>query len=364
MRVVITGGGTGGHAYPATSIAEAIRRKYQDWRLLYLGSKSGPEAELANKAGIEFIGLSSRKLKKLASPDTLLTAAVLARGFLEALAVLRRFRADLVIGTGGYVAAAVVLAQALRRGHILIHEQNVIPGRTNKWLSRFADRICISFEDTLAYFPKGKTVLTGMPIRSAFSNPPDKETARKSLGLDEQLFTVLVLGGSQGARKINEIVADCLPTLRNLPIQIIHQSGRRNFEEAQTRQKSQNWENYHLFPYIEDMVTAYAASNLVVSRGGASTICEITAVGLPAVIIPYPYAQANHQQLNAEYLARAGAAVVILEANLSPKVLSDTIMQLMESPEKLVAMGKASKALGRPNAAEKVLEVAMELVGN
>ncbi len=362
MRVVITGGGTGGHAYPATSIAETIREKHPDWGLLYLGSKGGPEAELAKKAGIEFAGLSSRKLKKLASPDTLITAAVLGKGFLEALAVLRKFKADLVIGTGGYVAAAVVLAQAVRKGNILIHEQNIIPGRTNRWLSWFADRICVSFEYTLSLFPKEKTVLTGMPIRSAFSNPPDKKNARKSLGLQEDLFTILVLGGSQGALRINETIADCMPILSSLPVQVVHQSGRRNFEEADRRRKSQNWDNYHLFPYIEDMVTAYAAADLVVSRGGASTIFEITAMGLPAVIIPYPYAQANHQQLNAEYLARSGAAIMMLEANLSPEALSDTIKQLMESPAKLSEMSKASKSLGRSDAAEKILEVAIELM--
>ena len=362
MRIVLTGGGTGGHAYPAISIAEALHAEFPECELLYMGGRESLEAQLAAAAGIPFCELSSRRLGKVFSPGSVLTLASLARGFAEALAVLRRFRPDLVISTGGYASAAVVLAQALRRGKILMHEQNVVPGRTNLWLGRFASRICLTFEDSSRYFPSGKTVVTGLPIRKECLDLPDKKEARAALGLDPDKLTILVYGGSQGARKLNEVIADSIPALRELPVQVVHQAGRRNIEEAERRRESAGWDHYQVHAYFEETRTVYGAADLVVCRCGASTVSEVAAVGLPAILVPYPYAYADHQRLNAEFVARHGGGIVISEADLNPESLTRVIGELVRSPEELEKMSKASRALGKPNAARDVALVAAEVM--
>lgn len=360
---MLTGGGTGGHAYPAISIGEAVRDRFPDCELLYLGSKNSLESRLANEAGIPFVGLTSRKLGKLLSPGTVLTAGALAKGFVEAWQVLRTFRPDVVIGTGGYAAAAVLLAQVIRRGRIIIHEQNTVPGRTNLWLGRFATRVCLTFEDSAKYFPADRTAVTGLPVRSGLLNLPEKERARDQLDLDPKLFTILVLGGSQGARRLNEVIADSIPALSRLPVQVLHQVGERNYEEAENRRTSIGSERYHVRAYLDDMRTAYAAADLVIGRCGASTIAEITVLGLPAILVPYPYAYADHQRLNGEFMARSGAAVLIDESEFDAERLVDVIERLVDSPAELKRMADSSRALGRPDAAEKIAEFVENLIG-
>jgi len=359
MKIVLTGGGTGGHACPAASIAEALRAEMPDCGLLYVGSRGGPEAKLAAEAGIPFSGLTTRSLGRLFSLGMIPTAAAFGKGFMEALSILRRFEPELVIGTGGYAAAPVVLAQVLRGGRTVIHEQNTVPGRTNRWLGRFASAICVTFEDSMRYFPPGKTVVTGLPIRSQILNAPGKAEARSALGLDPDTFTILVLGGSQGARRVNQAVAEALQALSRLPVQVFHQAGERNFREAEEGAKALAWDGYHLCAYVDDMGLAYGAADLAVSRCGASTIAEITAVGLPAILVPYPYAYADHQRLNAEFVSRNGAGIIVSDSELTGGILTDTIGRLLNSPEEIRKMGEASRKLGRPNAARDVVAVAL-----
>ena len=362
MKVVLTGGGTGGHAYPAISIAEALRSEYPDCELLYIGSKKGIEAGLADEAGIPFFGVTSRKLSKLLSPDTALTAAALIAGFREALGKLRSFRPDVVIGTGGYASAAVVMAQALRRGKTVILEQDVVAGRTNRVLGRFATRVCLAFEEASGRFPQDKVVVTGSPIRRVLLTLPSKKDARAALGLESDLFTIFVLGGSQGARRLNEVVAGAVPRLANLPVQVLHQVGQRNFGEAEERRKASAWEAYHVRAYIDDMRNAYAAADLIMCRCGSSTIAEITAIGLPAILVPYPYAHADHQRLNAEYVACSGAGIVIGDSDLTSEFFATTVERFNSSPEDLERMSEASRKLGRPTAASDIARLAAELV--
>lgn len=362
MRIVLTGGGTGGHAYPAISIGQVIRASVPDCELLYIGSRNGMEEGMAAKAGIPFVGLTSRKMGRMLSPGTALTAASMAKGFVEALAALRRFMPDLVIGTGGYVAASVVMAQAMRKGKTLIHEQNMVPGRTNAILSRFASRICVSFEDAAKSFPAGKTVVTGLPVRPEILSVPDRASARAKLGLDPDLFTVLIFGGSQGARTLNNAVVSALPRLKALPIQLYHQAGKRNFDEVAESTRSVGWDGYHPHPYIDDMAAAYGAADLIVCRSGASTVCEITNVGLPAVFVPYPHAITNEQRLNAGYVARNGGAVVVEDADFTGDLLADHVERFLNSPDEILRMGEASKRLGMPDAAQRLVSVALELI--
>ncbi|MGB9589001.1 MAG: undecaprenyldiphospho-muramoylpentapeptide beta-N-acetylglucosaminyltransferase, partial [Armatimonadota bacterium] len=346
---MLTGGGTGGHAYPAIAIAEALRSAVgneSECELLYLGSKNSLEERLAHVAGIPFACVSSRKLSRRFSPQAGLVGVTLVRGLVEAMSLLRRFQPDIVIGTGGYVTAAVALAQAARRGYLLIHEQNVIPGRTNLWLSKFATRVCLTFDDSMRYFPAHKCVVTGLPIRSDLVRLPRKEVSRNSLGLSVDLFTILVLGGSQGAQALNNVVAGSVTELSKLPVQIYHQVGERNFEEINARREHAHWSHYHVRAYIDDMALAYSAADLVVGRSGASTVAEITCAGLPAIFVPYPYAYADHQRYNAEFVARRGGALVVLETEFTSEKLITLVQELLASPERLVGMGEASRSLG------------------
>ena len=361
MKIVLTGGGTGGHAYPALSIADALRSELPDCQLLYLGSKDGLEARLAAAAGMPFSGLTSRRLKKQLSLDSLFTGISLARGLVEAWVALSRFKPDLVIGTGGYAAAAVVLAQGLRRGKTLIHEQNVVPGRTNLWLSRFASRICVTFEDSTKYFPVEKTVVTGLPIRSELLRLPEKEEARVELGLERRMFTILVLGGSQGARRLNQVIADAVPVLSKLQVQVLHQTGERDYGDAEQRRKAVGWDHYEVRAYFHDMRSAYGAADFVISRCGASTVAEITAVGLPAILVPYPHAYADHQRYNGEFVARNGGGMVVNDEDLNTNLLVRTIERFLASPEELERMAEASRRLGRPNAARDIAVIAAEM---
>ncbi|MDD3132936.1 MAG: undecaprenyldiphospho-muramoylpentapeptide beta-N-acetylglucosaminyltransferase [Bacteroidales bacterium] len=362
MKIVLTGGGTGGHAYPAICIADALRAGYADCSLLYIGSSDGPEARLAESANIPFIGLDSRRLGRAISIQNVRALLALARNLGSARSALKDFDADLVIGTGGYAAAAVVLAQVAQRGRTLIHEQNVVPGRTNRFIGRFADKICVTFEDTLRFFPAAKTILTGLPVRAELKHLPNKAGARRAFNLEEGLFTVLVLGGSQGARQLNRVVGEAAGIAGSEPFQILHQVGERNFEEASAVQSAADSGRYRVLAYIEDMRSAYAAADLVISRSGASTVAEITAIGIPAIFVPYPFAFADHQRLNAEYVARRGGAVVLAEAQLTASALLQQVRGFMESPESLSSMGAASRSLGMPCAADEVARIAAGMI--
>jgi UDP-N-acetylglucosamine--N-acetylmuramyl-(pentapeptide) pyrophosphoryl-undecaprenol N-acetylglucosamine transferase len=276
-------------------------------------------------------------------------------GTARAYSILRRFRPDVLVGTGGYTSAGVALAERLRGGRVVIHEQNSIPGRTNRMLARLARKVCVTFEESEAYFPAGKTVLTGLPVRSEILQGVDKRKACERFGLDPDKFTLLVFGGSQGAKRINNMIIDAVPTLINAGLQVIHQSGKKNYEDISA--KRPDLPGYIIRPYIDDMAAAYSAADFVVSRSGASSIAEITAVGLPAILIPFPFAQADHQTKNAEAVSRAGAALVLEEKSIDSPALTSIILDLVNDKARLDAMAQVSKKLGRPNAAGEIVKV-------
>jgi len=369
MKVVLTGGGTGGHIYPAISIAQALADAVPDIAILYMGSSHGPEGEIAREAGLEFVAIPSGPLTRALSPRNAASIWKLFAGVFRARAILKRFRPDVVIGTGGYTTASILLAQWSLGGSTVIHEQNARPGRTNLMLARFADRICVTFEVSAAFLPKDKVVVTGLPIRREFRSLPDKAEARRSLGLDDGLFTIVAVGGSQGARKPNEIVAAAWPLFDDGRTQVLHQAGARNVDEMRSllerlyksrRGREGEQQRYRIEAYV-DMPAALASADLVISRSGASTIAEITAVGLPSILFPYPHAYADHQTTNAKCLVEPGAAVLCSDVSTTPEELAGIISDLRGSPDKLAAMAKASEALGKPDAAERVADVALSV---
>ncbi len=357
MKIALSGGGTGGHAYPALSVAEAIRRVAPDANICYIGTSKGPEAALAARSGLPFLGIPGRSLSRKLSWQTPAALGTLALGLAQAYLALRRTRPDTVLATGGYAAAATVLGAALLGIRIVIQEQNTIPGRTNRWLARFAETVCVTFEESRHFFPIAKVVVTGNPLRAALLEPMPTAEARAALGLDPDRLTVLVLGGSQGARAVNEAVCRAVPLWDGRNYQVLHQTGRRQHEHVLQIAPRRDW--YHPQPYLEDMRSAYRASDLVVCRSG-STIAEIAAVGLPSVLIPYPFSFADHQTANARVMAGRQAALLVPESELSGERLASGISQILDNAPKRHAMAQAALSIARPHAAEQIARILLK----
>ena len=336
-------------------MGQALRDADAGVELLFVGSSHGPEGKIAEDAGIPFKAVPSGSLTKSLSFRNAASLMKLIAGIFRAKRILKNFAPDVVLGTGGYTTAAVLLAQWMLHGKIVVHEQNAIPGRTNRWLARIAKKVCVSFDSDISVFPKERVVVTGMPVRKEFASLPKKVEARRALGLDGNAFTILVVGGSQGAKKLNELILDVWPMIDDGNTQILHQVGVRNLDEVKAKMES-NRDKHHIAAYL-DMPVAVASADLVIGRSGASTIAEITAAGLPSILIPYPYAYADHQKLNAAYVADHSAAVMFDEAALTSESLVDIISELRSLPEKLNAMSEASASLGKADAANRVAEV-------
>jgi UDP-N-acetylglucosamine--N-acetylmuramyl-(pentapeptide) pyrophosphoryl-undecaprenol N-acetylglucosamine transferase len=391
---VLTGGGTGGHLYPAVSVARALETAGGGWRTadstgqradghgtvapqaalsddqrlscdfqpVFIGSWEGLEAEVVPREGFEFHAVASRKIRRAFSPDLGLSLSVLAWGTLQAGILLRRLRPAAVIGTGGYVSAGVVLAAALLRIPTLIHEQNAIPGRTNRLLGRIVKRVALTFPEAARYFPAGKTVVTGLPVRPDVARG-ERPRGLQTFGLVPERPTLLVLGGSLGARSLNRAARESLPLWPDSAVQILHQVGKRDWEEHRASlDDTPGW--YHPVPYLEEMGDAYAVAELVVCRAGASTLAEVTLVGLPTVLVPYPHAHADHQTHNAHSLVAAGAGVLLPDSELSAARLVGEVVPLLQQPCRREQMAEASRRLGRPEAALAVLDLVHEMLGS
>ncbi|MDH7601997.1 MAG: undecaprenyldiphospho-muramoylpentapeptide beta-N-acetylglucosaminyltransferase [Armatimonadota bacterium] len=360
---MLTGGGTGGHAYPAVAIAEALREIDPSVELLFVGSRTGPESRIAAEADISFRSVPCAPFpRSLAGSDVVGVAKIIA-GFVVSLAVLRRFGPDVAVGTGGYTTVPVLLAQRTLGKPIVIHEQNAVAGRANLFLARFARRVCVTFPSSVKSFPRDKTVVTGLPIRKKFFQLPTKAEARAALGMHTDCFTILVVGGSLGARRLNDLMFEVWPKINDGATQVLHQVGASNMDQAERIKAlglAEYGGNYRVEPFV-DMPVAMAAADLLVGRSGASTLAEATAAGLPCILIPYPHAAADEQTANARYLAEHGAAIVFRESELTPQELAAAIIELRSSPDRLRDMSEASRALGTPNAAREVAEIVAEL---
>ncbi len=364
MRVVITGGGTGGHITPGLAIAEALTERAPDTQILFVGG-SGLEQRLVPAAGWAFARVATRQVPRRLTLRVPWALIVMAVGGLQALSLLRRFRPHAVVATGGYAAAPVGGAAALLRIPMVLQEQNLLPGATNRFLSRWARRVSVPDAAATRHFP-GKAVVTGVPLRKdALSGDRGRGVRRFSLADDR--LTVLILGGSQGAQSLNAAVVEMVPLLRDqAAVQILHQTGykhevwvRRELDRRASAGPSAL--RYVTVPYIEAIGDAYACADLVVCRAGFGTLSEVTANGCPAIIVPYPYAADGHQEPNAEYLERSGAAIVLPDHDLTGKRLAEVITTLFADRSRLRALAEASRALGRPDAAQRVADLVLEI---
>ncbi len=369
MRVVVSGGGTGGHIYPALAIARALQEK-ADAKILYMGSKerngeASLEQRLATFAGFTFTGVSACGLHRK-SPLIVRDLQTNYRGMLEAKAVLQKFLPHIVIGTGGYGAAPVLKAATKLNIPILIHEQNAYPGITNRYLAPQAALVCLTFEAAKEYFsPKSKFVLTGLPVRQEIITA-NRAEAYSYFGLNPDKTTLLVTGGSQGATVINEAMLDSYGKMIKCGAQIIHLTGPEHFSAIQERLEQEGlWGHKSLviFDYLERMDLAIAIADLVVSRAGASFLAEIMCQGVGAVLVPYPFAAGNHQMLNAQAMADAGAAVIIPNQDLNSQRLLAEVIPLIETKanQKRLAMSAAAKAMAHTDAAEKIADLAIQI---
>jgi len=358
MRVLIAAGGTGGHIYPGIAVAQEIMRRNPESRVRFVGTARGLETRLVPQAGFELTLIDSAGLKNVSLVARMKGLAILPKSFVSARRVIREFQPDVVVGAGGYVSGPVVLMASFLRRPTLVMESNALPGWTNRVLARFVDRAAVSFEQALPYF-RGKAVVTGNPVRREFFEIPPKrrEPGRMSL---------LVFGGSQGARAINEAMVAALPGLRSLPVtlRIKHQTGAADFEKVKAGYNAAGWnEQTEVCSYIDDMMSDFAQADLVICRAGATTTAELIAAGKASIMIPFPFAADDHQRKNAEALQAAGAARMIVQQELSGERLFEEIRGLVENPLQIDRMEQASRGLARGDAAKAAVDLIEGLVG-
>jgi len=366
-KFVLAGGGTGGHIYPAIAIASGIKRDFPDAEIVFVGTDRGLEKDLVPKAGFNLKKIRVKGFNRKLSFDTLSSIKELFLGSLDSIKILRQIKPDLVIGTGGYVAGPVIFFAALLGIPAIIHEQNVRPGVTNRFLSKFADKVIISFRDSKKYFPPNKTLLAGNPVRAEIAMG-NKAEALKAYGLRSGIPVVLCFGGSQGAARLNDAMVYVIEeAAHNKMFQVILVTGQKHYDKYTQLLENKGIDtgvsgNIKIKPYIYDMQNAYAASDLVIARAGAITVSEIILCGKPAILIPYPKAAGHHQDYNANFLEKNGAALVLADKDLTGERLLMTIKSVVLDKSKLSGMAEAGRKLSKPDALEMILSQIKKLI--
>jgi UDP-N-acetylglucosamine--N-acetylmuramyl-(pentapeptide) pyrophosphoryl-undecaprenol N-acetylglucosamine transferase len=357
-RVVIAGGGTGGHLYPGIALAKALKRHDMDIEISFVGTQKGIEAKVLPREGFELKTILSAGLLGKKRLSRWMSWVKLPMGTAQSMCFLLKKQPGLVVGVGGYASGPLVLSAWILRIPILIHEQNSIPGLTNTWLGKIADKVAVSFKDSAKFFRKDKVEVTGNMIREEICQP--REAYTKDPGSP---FRVLVLGGSQGAHSINIAMVEALQSLKDNQgaIHITHQTGERDFQAVKSEYENYGF-SHDVRPFIDDMAEQYRQASLVICRAGATTLAEVTACGKVSVLIPYPHAAHNHQEKNARVLNSANAGELLLDKEMSGPRIAQSILHAIEDPQRMEEMGKNSYQLGNRDATEKVRDLCMELL--
>jgi len=351
-RFLLSGGGTGGHIYPAVAIADELGKRHPDASFLFVGARDRMEMEKVPQAGYEIRGLRISGLERKISWKNLVFPFKLIASLMKANAIVREFKPHLVIGTGGYASGPTLRMAAARGVPCVLQEQNSFAGITNKWLAKKASRVFVAYEGMDRFFPRETLRLTGNPVRSALTgSAPDPDKARVAMGLKAGKKTLLVLGGSLGARRINQLVEKELGFLQEMGIQILWQCGRGYFE---TYRKYES-ETVQVRAFIRDMGAAFAAADLIISRAGAGSVSELCLVGKPVLFIPSPNVAEDHQRKNAEAIVGQDAAVMLLESQLDT-AFEKTFGDLVSDPERMKHLGENIKGLARPNATRDIVD--------
>ncbi|HMK42794.1 MAG TPA: undecaprenyldiphospho-muramoylpentapeptide beta-N-acetylglucosaminyltransferase [Dissulfurispiraceae bacterium] len=361
-RILIAGGGTGGHVFPGLAIAEALLQHGVADEVAFVGTEHGIEARIIPQAGYKIHFLKGRGFVGKSAFQKLKAGALFAYSLIQARALVKRLRPRLVIGVGGYASVSLVAAAHFNGIPTMVHEQNAVPGLANRILGKLVDVVAATYQESLAAFPQGKIVLSGNPVRKAMLHC-DERSARSAFQLSPDRFTIFVFGGSAGAHRINLAVAEALPLLADLrdSIQFIHQTGEADHRVVDSAYRSAAMPAV-VVPFVYRMAEAYALADLVLCRAGATTLAEITAIGKPVILVPYPHAAGNHQVLNARKLEDMGAARVILDHELSGERVAESFRTLYLDETLRSNMRKAATAFARVDAADRIVQLAQSLM--
>lgn len=355
LRIIMAAGGTGGHVYPAIAIADSLKKKMAEAEILFVGTRDRMEWKTVPKYGYQIKSIWISGFHRTFTFKNLLFPLKVLVSLVQSMIIIRSFKPDLVISCGGFAAGPIGWIASQLRIPLFIQEQNSYPGVTNRLLSKHAVRIFTAFDDASSYLPSEKIVLTGNPVRSEM-NESDRETSFKIFGFNSQLKTVLILGGSGGARAINNIMAREIENLHNKGnLQIIWQCGNHYIEALRNKIDINKYPNLRLVAFIDDMPAAYEVADLVITRAGAGTCSELMNLGQPAILIPSPNVAGNHQFKNAKSLKESGAAELLDESDLNDR-FTEKIFDLLHDPKRLEQMKTSMLSLSRPNASDQIVK--------
>lgn len=384
MKIILSGGGTGGHLFPAIALAETFKEKDFRNEIIFIGSKKGLEAEILLRYGFHLETLDVTAVKGKGFLNRLHAVFKALNGTFKSMKIIRKYKPDIAVGTGGYTTFSVIAAAKIMKVKTAILEQNALPGAANRYLGIFADRIFVAFPHAKKYFPANKVVISGNPVRKEILGLRvkgqglwnDKETEKHTPRFPVSpihTFTILIFGGSQGAKAVNSLVLEAVEYLSSSPcfkhagtgfnqkpsaLKIIHQTGRDDYERVKNTYDRFHIPNFkfQVFNFIDDMAEAYKEADLVICRSGATTIAEITVLGKASILIPYPFAADNHQEVNARCLSDKGAAVMLKQEGLDGKKLADSIIGLYKDSAKIKDIEEGARLLGTPHAGSLIVE--------
>lgn len=369
MRVIFSGGGTGGHIYPIMALIERLkeRKLVTDKDILFVGTQKGLESKIVPAAGVPFKTLKIQGFDRRHILRNFETIDLFIKATKQAKQIIRDFKPDVVLGTGGYVSGAIVYEAAKMHIPTIIHESNSVVGLANKFLAHYVDNVCYTFDDAAQQFSeKKKLVKTGNPrSQQVLGLNAEKVDIKKKWGLDPEVPTILIFGGSRGALAINNIVEKSLPELADKPYQVIWATGQLYYDSIKKRLANQKvGENIRVVPYIDNMPGLLPQMTCVVSRSGATSLAEFTALGVPVILIPSPNVTHNHQMKNALDMEKSGGALVIAENDLNPNNFVSSIDHILLDTEYAKKMSAASKKMGVPDASDQVIKVMQDLIAN
>jgi len=360
LKVLIAAGGTGGHVYPAIAIADALKEMYANVEILFVGTQDHMEWEVVPRAGYDISSIWISGFHRRLTIKNLLFPVKLVTSLIQSLSIIQNFNPDVVISCGGYVAGPVGWVANQKGIPLVIQEQNSFPGVTNRLLGKKAGIVFIAFKDAENYFPAGKTELAGNPTRKSLTGA-DRQEAYKKFGFDPSKSTLLILGGSGGAKSINDAMLQNARKLHDdMNLQIIWQCGKRYYDQLRHELRASNFERLILTDFLQDMPDAYAVSDLIISRAGALSCSELALTGKPSILVPSPNVAGDHQTKNAESMVKEGAAELVLDNEIN-EVLPRLVERLINDEKRLKEMNKAALKLARPDAAKAIATKIVEL---
>jgi UDP-N-acetylglucosamine--N-acetylmuramyl-(pentapeptide) pyrophosphoryl-undecaprenol N-acetylglucosamine transferase len=362
MRVIIAGGGTGGHLFPGLAIAEEFRKRDNSTEVIFAGTEHGLEARVVPREGYPIRFLRAEGLVGASNAKKIKAAAKMFLAVMDSYKIIKAVGPDIVIGVGGYASGALMLTAFLMSIPTMILEQNSVPGITNKILGKFVNTVCITYQESISFFPRARAFLTGNPVRMQVLKG-SIESAYRLFSLEKGLFTVFVFGGSSGASSINKALTDAFNYMYDLrdSVQFLHQTGTKDYENIRSAYRKAGFRGT-ITPFIYQMGEAYAVADIVISRAGATTLAELTALGKPAILIPYPHAAGNHQEINGKKLLEMGAAKMIRDRELKGETLAYHIRELYANETMREEIKRNSMSVGRPEACERVVDIAESLI--